>query len=166
MARRQTDDTTRMNDQKTQRQNGDIWISQVGQPAQYLVEVWNEGTWVPVGYDRSPMYDFDAAMHVRGYQQIECGLDSESSLCGIYRSEQVSTLPLYQQGYECAYAYQRPYTVRYLERTFPSHPGHITTPFFNGEQAARADYDLQRGEMWVSTDTNPHPRTPVNPYVL
>lgn len=158
------DDTPMSKAGNAARRNGDIWISQVNH--QYLVEIWDEGVWVPVGYDRHPMFDFDAARHVRDYQQIEYGRDSESSLCGIYRNEQVNTLPLYQQGYECAYAYERPYTVRYLERTFPSHHGHITHPFSEGKRAARADYDLYKGEMWVSTDTNPHPRTPVNLYLL
>lgn len=166
MTQRQTAEPIKGNEQKQQRHNGDIWISQVGQPARYLVELWDGGTWVPVGYVRHPMQDFDATRHVRGYQQIEPGGDSESPLCGIYRNDKVSTLPLYQQGYERAYAFERSYTLRYLQRTFPSHPGHITTPFSEGEQAARADYDLHRGEMWVSTDTNPHPRTPVNVYVL
>jgi len=167
MVRSKTDDTTKMKDWKRQRQNGDVWIHGARQHAQYIVEIWNEGTWLPVGYARHPSYHYDAEKHIQGYQRITSGLQSESSLCGIYRDEHANTLPLYQQGYEEASAYEQPrLTSRYLEKKFPCHAGHITHEFAEGRYAGRADYDLHHGEMWVSSDTDQHPRIPVNPYVL
>ena len=112
----------------------DIRISSPS-PTMYNVEIMDEGMWVPINDTRwCPVQDFDAQRYVRGYQRIEPGLPSESSLCGLYRNEYANLQPLYRQGYEQAYAYEQPrLTVRYLERKFPYHSGHLTNEFFAGE---------------------------------
>lgn len=42
----------------------------------------------------------------------------------------------------------------------------ITHEFSEGRYAGRADDDLHHSEVWVSSDTSQHPRTPVNLYLL
>ena len=129
---------------------GDIRVQRVSEN-QYLIHMWGGTAWHAVGFDELPMENFDITFRTRDFDRIEAS-DETDSLSGLYRNRALSTTPLYQQGYEVGRLLQMPHlTFNAIAKRL--HIGQTTSEFREGEEAGRADYQLEHGCIQARTET-------------